>query len=476
MDCNNKLRCRLCRKKCAEYIDIFDPKGTNNLLVWKVIKEITEVDVSLGDGLPPTICPQCMEKVTSFKRFKTECISSRIEFLKEVANEGIVVSPQGDSLIDFPCLGGLSGNIGVLSFARQQTAIPEDTSDSDVDVKPVLHNGVIVDPQNTLPGRPGLSPRRTEVIDSPELVSSGIQIINSRQTKRVVPKQCREHTEYQGNLANEENKTDSVDSDGFPHVSRVRNRGSNDGKCRRSRGIGYTDVPCRNFGIKREIVGSERGPNSVLKGLCVGLNGMYQTAVIKDCSVVLDDIFQGRGGGCGYRESESRKPGVYCVDGNVFRGKGKGNGVVLQGKWQTDDRTKQLAFSADYKETSFTSVAVEPGGSAERGFMKVGKVENGHSSKRLYGTKGTARKGHSCKVCGLCFQSHYAKQLHLIAEHYQQDWMNTCTVCGMKFPYQYLLDRHMRRQHRKNLPLKCKKCSCCFSQKRYLLMHLDKFH
>ncbi|XP_046404771.1 mucin-19-like isoform X2 [Ischnura elegans] len=82
--------CRLCRKTCDFSINIFDPNGTNGFLVWEIIKELLQLDVCKADGLPVTICRQCMDKVTEFKYFKTMCIASRIEFLKASASRGLI--------------------------------------------------------------------------------------------------------------------------------------------------------------------------------------------------------------------------------------------------------------------------------------------------------------------------------------------------------------------------------------------------
>ncbi|XP_046404802.1 uncharacterized protein LOC124170152 isoform X1 [Ischnura elegans] len=88
----NILLCRLCRKSSGPYVDIFNPKGTRGLIVWKVIKDLIQIDVSKDDMLPNAICNCCMEKVVDFRNFKTMCINSRIEFLKASASVGLVES------------------------------------------------------------------------------------------------------------------------------------------------------------------------------------------------------------------------------------------------------------------------------------------------------------------------------------------------------------------------------------------------
>ncbi|XP_046408343.1 zinc finger protein 235-like [Ischnura elegans] len=93
--------CRLCRSSCCESIDIFDPKGHNGLLIWTVLKELLQFDVTTADGLPSTICDNCLEKVTEFKYFKTMCINSRIEFLKAMVNRGLVPGTS-EVVLSFP--------------------------------------------------------------------------------------------------------------------------------------------------------------------------------------------------------------------------------------------------------------------------------------------------------------------------------------------------------------------------------------
>ncbi|XP_071440297.1 uncharacterized protein [Hetaerina americana] len=93
----NEIICRLCRKWCDSFVDIYNPKGTRGLVVWRVMKDLIQLDVSIDDTLPNTICDECMDKIVEFRNFKTMCINSRIEFLKASVNVGLVENEVGTS-------------------------------------------------------------------------------------------------------------------------------------------------------------------------------------------------------------------------------------------------------------------------------------------------------------------------------------------------------------------------------------------
>ncbi|XP_071439502.1 zinc finger protein 652-like [Hetaerina americana] len=121
--------CRLCMNTSGHYVDIFNPKGTKGFLIWKILKELLQLDVSTDDGLPVTVCKECVDKVIEYKYFKTMCIKSRIEFLKAMANQGLVDSgddgtPGALCLKVVPLASPSTGTI----FAQDSiiTEIPED--------------------------------------------------------------------------------------------------------------------------------------------------------------------------------------------------------------------------------------------------------------------------------------------------------------------------------------------------------------
>ncbi|XP_046404655.1 uncharacterized protein LOC124170015 [Ischnura elegans] len=87
--------CRLCLANDGHMVYVFDPKGYNGYRVWEIIWELLQLEVSKEDGLPGTICQECLEKVTEFKNFKTVCIQAKISILKEIASRGIVDGSSG---------------------------------------------------------------------------------------------------------------------------------------------------------------------------------------------------------------------------------------------------------------------------------------------------------------------------------------------------------------------------------------------
>ncbi|XP_046403431.1 zinc finger protein 99-like [Ischnura elegans] len=74
-----ELMCRLCMKTNGGALNIFVSIATSGLPVWNVIQDLIRVQISEGDGLPDTVCCNCLRKLMEFSEFKEMCIKSASE-------------------------------------------------------------------------------------------------------------------------------------------------------------------------------------------------------------------------------------------------------------------------------------------------------------------------------------------------------------------------------------------------------------
>ncbi|XP_046408111.1 zinc finger protein 16-like [Ischnura elegans] len=78
--------CRLCMKYSEYYINIFIPNKEFEVNFEKTIHDLLTLKVALGDGLPCTVCLQCVGKLKEFRDFKDLCLSSDEELKKSLAS------------------------------------------------------------------------------------------------------------------------------------------------------------------------------------------------------------------------------------------------------------------------------------------------------------------------------------------------------------------------------------------------------
>ncbi|XP_046407672.1 uncharacterized protein LOC124172289 [Ischnura elegans] len=68
--------CRLCMNNNDYYYNIFTSKVACRISVKDVINALLGLQVAVGDGLPTTLCPLCLKKLTEFSVFKITCLES----------------------------------------------------------------------------------------------------------------------------------------------------------------------------------------------------------------------------------------------------------------------------------------------------------------------------------------------------------------------------------------------------------------
>ncbi|XP_046407448.1 uncharacterized protein LOC124172085 [Ischnura elegans] len=68
--------CRLCRKNHDYHYNIFTSNVTCEITVKDALHDLVGLQVALGDGLPTTMCPLCLKKLTEFSVFKRICLES----------------------------------------------------------------------------------------------------------------------------------------------------------------------------------------------------------------------------------------------------------------------------------------------------------------------------------------------------------------------------------------------------------------
>ncbi|XP_046408291.1 uncharacterized protein LOC124172840 isoform X2 [Ischnura elegans] len=76
--------CRLCLKTCRSAVNIFAVDEPQGFQLWETIKEIIKFDAKEDEALPETICEECRGKIRDFRDFQAMCIRSRHEFVSRL--------------------------------------------------------------------------------------------------------------------------------------------------------------------------------------------------------------------------------------------------------------------------------------------------------------------------------------------------------------------------------------------------------
>ncbi|XP_046408162.1 zinc finger protein 35-like isoform X2 [Ischnura elegans] len=91
--------CRLCMKDNDSYYNIFTSNIECQISVEDVLLDLVGLKISVGDGLPTTMCPLCLENLTKFRVFKKICLESD-EKLRKISSRHCFRSIQGDGAAD----------------------------------------------------------------------------------------------------------------------------------------------------------------------------------------------------------------------------------------------------------------------------------------------------------------------------------------------------------------------------------------
>ncbi|XP_046407373.1 uncharacterized protein LOC124172017 [Ischnura elegans] len=97
-DSGNEL-CRLCGKNHGYYYNIFNSEVECKTTVKDALHDLIGLQVSVGDGLPTTMCPLCLKKLTEFSVFKNTCLESNA-VLRKLLPRNYCTSIEGDGLAD----------------------------------------------------------------------------------------------------------------------------------------------------------------------------------------------------------------------------------------------------------------------------------------------------------------------------------------------------------------------------------------
>ncbi|XP_046404810.1 zinc finger protein 12-like [Ischnura elegans] len=74
--------CRLCMKNNDYYYNIYTSNVACRVTVKDALKSLLGLEVAVGDGLPTTLCPLCLKKLTEFSVFKITCLESDAKLRK----------------------------------------------------------------------------------------------------------------------------------------------------------------------------------------------------------------------------------------------------------------------------------------------------------------------------------------------------------------------------------------------------------
>ncbi|XP_046407780.1 zinc finger protein 271-like isoform X1 [Ischnura elegans] len=91
--------CRLCMKDNNYYYDIFTYNVACRITAKDAINGLLGLEVAVGDGLPNTMCPLCLKKLTEFSVFKKICLESDAN-LRKLSAVNCFRSIQGDEAND----------------------------------------------------------------------------------------------------------------------------------------------------------------------------------------------------------------------------------------------------------------------------------------------------------------------------------------------------------------------------------------
>ncbi|XP_046408702.1 zinc finger protein 182-like isoform X1 [Ischnura elegans] len=91
--------CRLCMKNNGYFYNIFTSNVACRMTVKNAINGLLGLEVAVGDGLPTTLCPLCLKKLTEFSVFKMACLQSDAK-LRKLSGRNCFRSIQWDETAD----------------------------------------------------------------------------------------------------------------------------------------------------------------------------------------------------------------------------------------------------------------------------------------------------------------------------------------------------------------------------------------
>ncbi|XP_046407985.1 uncharacterized protein LOC124172586 isoform X2 [Ischnura elegans] len=91
--------CRLCLKNNYYYYNIFTSNVAYRITVEDSLNDLLGLQVAVGDGLPTTLCPLCLKKLTEFSVFKMTCLESDAR-LRRNSGSDCLRCIQGDEASD----------------------------------------------------------------------------------------------------------------------------------------------------------------------------------------------------------------------------------------------------------------------------------------------------------------------------------------------------------------------------------------
>ncbi|XP_046407450.1 uncharacterized protein LOC124172087 [Ischnura elegans] len=91
--------CRLCMKNNDYFYNIFTSNVACRMTVKDAINGLLGLEVAVGDGLPTTLCPLCLKKLTELSVFKMTCLQSDAK-LRKLSGINCFRSIQGDEAAD----------------------------------------------------------------------------------------------------------------------------------------------------------------------------------------------------------------------------------------------------------------------------------------------------------------------------------------------------------------------------------------
>ncbi|XP_046407402.1 uncharacterized protein LOC124172041 [Ischnura elegans] len=96
---SEKTLCRLCMKDDDYYYNIFTSNVARRITVKDALNGLLGLVVAVGDGLPTTLCPRCLKKLTELSAFKSTCLESDVQ-LRKFSGISCFRSIQGDQVAD----------------------------------------------------------------------------------------------------------------------------------------------------------------------------------------------------------------------------------------------------------------------------------------------------------------------------------------------------------------------------------------
>ncbi|XP_046408089.1 zinc finger protein 2 homolog isoform X3 [Ischnura elegans] len=125
------ILCRLCMLKNHSNFNIFTSKVASQMTVEDALHDLIGLRVAAGDGLPTTICPQCLKKLMEFCDFKKICYESDSEmrillsrnYCRSIKEEKTADEMSGSSAETKEFIGDSSEGTSMFACSVQRTEI-----------------------------------------------------------------------------------------------------------------------------------------------------------------------------------------------------------------------------------------------------------------------------------------------------------------------------------------------------------------